>query len=216
MTSVIPVVTVDELKLNLENVTITAEAWESGNTTLAEQRVILSLLMQVQPEKVFEFGTFNGRTTVNMAANCPNAVIYTLDLCGRTPSLPLEANDNLFITESPGARFHGFGKNIVQLCGDSALVALDVFYGKMDFVFVDGAHSVDYTLNDSLKALEMVSNRGVIVWHDYGVWRGVTQALDTLYQQNPRLKTLKHILGEEISLAYWSANGKHADIKEPS
>src|SRR5271157_5902498 len=52
-----------------------------GNLTVDELAVVALLCQWLQPQTVFEFGTFNGRTTLNLAANTPpDAKVYTLDL----------------------------------------------------------------------------------------------------------------------------------------
>ena len=51
-----------------------------GNATMSEIVSINSLVAKRAP-KVFEIGTFDGRTSVNMIANAPkDAILYTLDL----------------------------------------------------------------------------------------------------------------------------------------
>ena len=45
----------------------------------------------------------------------------------------------------------------------------------------------------------MVCKGGVVVWHDYGIWEGVTKALEEM-EQRERLG-LTHIRG--TSLVYW-------------
>ena len=48
-----------------------------------------------------------------------------------------------------------------------------------DFVFIDGSHTYDYVMNDSMAALALLpSGGGIIAWHDYGAWPGVTEALN--------------------------------------
>src|SRR6188768_1735878 len=52
-----------------------------GNVSLYELFVINALVAQRAPLRIFEFGTFNGRTTLNLAANSPaDARVFTLDL----------------------------------------------------------------------------------------------------------------------------------------
>ena len=52
-----------------------------GNISLVEIAVISKLIRSRNPAVIFEIGTFDGRTTLNMAANSsPDAKIYTLDL----------------------------------------------------------------------------------------------------------------------------------------
>jgi len=53
-------------------------------------------------------------------------------------------------------------------------------YGRAGLVFVDGSHAYDYARKDSETAMRLVRPKGVVLWHDYGVWPGVTQALEEL------------------------------------
>ena len=49
------------------------------------------------------------------------------------------------------------------------------------------------------KSVELVEQGGVILWHDYGIWKGVTQALDEIEDENRF--GLKNISG--TSLVCW-------------
>ena len=54
---------------------------EGGNVTMLEVMVIASLAQRAEPPVAFEIGTFDGRTTLNIAANLkPPGKVYTLDL----------------------------------------------------------------------------------------------------------------------------------------
>jgi len=53
----------------------------SGGATLAELCVISYIVKTLAPETVFEFGTLEGRTTLNLALNSPNnCQVFTFDL----------------------------------------------------------------------------------------------------------------------------------------
>lgn len=69
----------------------------------------------------------------------------------------------------------------------------------MDFVFIDGSHSYEYVLNDSKQAIKMLRNgKGVILWHDYDEYAGVTRSLNKLYLENNKFKNLKRIKGTSL------------------
>ena len=51
-----------------------------GNMAPHELETVASIVATVKPKRIFEIGTFDGRTTLNMALNAPDAQIYTLDL----------------------------------------------------------------------------------------------------------------------------------------
>jgi len=181
--------------------------WVDGNISLLELTAIVKLLQQYRPMKIFEIGTFDGRTTLNLACNSPaKAVIYTLDLPKEQPHfiqpIPLTTDASFVGKASTGSRFHGTNceRKIFQLFGDSATFDFSPYENEMDFVFIDGAHAYDYTLNDSEKALKLLRNgRGIILWHDYSwVWAGVTKALSRLYATDKRFSGIKHIKGTSL------------------
>jgi predicted O-methyltransferase YrrM len=174
-----------------------------------ELALVNALIQKHKPKKIFEFGTFDGRTTLNMAAASPdNALVYTLDLPDTLEHplrLPLDKNDKSYIGAMHEKRFTGtpYEKKVVRLHGDSGRFDYAPFRNQMDFVFVDASHACRYVMNDSCEALELLRDgKGHIVWHDYARWPGVTRALNVLYLKNPGFARLKHIKG--TTLAYLS------------
>ena len=85
--------------------------------------------------------------------------------------------------------------------GDSATFDWSPHAGRAGIVFVDGSHAYDYARKDSETALRLVRPGGVVLWHDYGVWSGVTQALEEL--EAARGLGLVNIAG--TSLVFWRA-----------
>lgn len=183
-----------------------------GNISLLEILVINNLITNYRPDNIFEIGTFNGRTTINMAANSYDKTkIYTLDLPKiqmNDTFLPLDDSEKHYINKNvSGIIFLGtdFEQKIVQLKGDSALFDFSPFYNSMDFIFIDGSHSYEYVLNDSKISLKLLKNgSGIIIWHDYGSWRGVTRALDELYKTKLELRNIKHIEGTTLAIAIFN------------
>ena len=150
------------------------------NITEFELLTICSLLKDNRCNNVFEIGTFDGRTTRAMAMNLLSieGQVYTLNLPDQTEQVQLttDATDvRLASKVLSGERFlHTQEKNVIhQLWGDSASYDFSPYYGKMDMVFIDGAHSREYAANDTEAALKMIMHAGgIIVWHDahlYGV-----------------------------------------------
>ena len=73
-------------------------------------------------------------------------------------------------------------------------------------MFVDGSHAYDYACKDSETAFRLVKSGGLVIWHDYGVWPGVTRALEEL--EAAKALGLRHIQG--TSLVLWRAPGAGA------
>lgn len=191
-----------------------------GNVSTLELAVINSLVRGRRPEAIFEIGTFDGRTTLNLAANAPpNARVLTLDLPAELAdgtAFELDENDRVYIQKpEPGARFKGnpLSQRIVQLRGDSATFDYTQFLGQMELVFVDGSHSYAYVLNDSHMAMRLLGQRGIIIWHDYGCdCEGVTRALNELFGSRAEFKNLKHIRGTRLAYLETDIGAASADV----
>lgn len=179
-----------------------------GNVTLEELLVLISAVAQRKPERLFEIGTFDGRSTLNLAANAgPDAKLWTLDLPQEQLAdarFAIDSRETRYVLKSvSGSRFADTveATKITQLYGDSATFDYSPYVGKMDFVFVDASHTYEYVMNDSRKALALIGRRnGVIFWHDYSAWDGVTRALNELYAGHPTFANLKWIEGTTLAI----------------
>lgn len=168
-----------------------------GNVTLLELLILAQLVASRQSEAVFEIGTFDGRTTLNFAANTRGRV-FTLDLPAAqvdATSLPLDPADASYISKpASGERFVGTpeAQRIIQLFGDSATFDFSPWHGGIDFVFIDGAHSKEYVISDTQRALRLLRPAGgIIAWHDYdSVWSGVTEALHEIAREGLPLRRI--------------------------
>jgi len=175
---------------------------EIGNLTTDELAAMALICQWLKPSVVFEFGTFNGRTTLNLAVNTPeDTKIYTLDLAdpGATQHTLDQVDVDLHLRNASGNYFRHtpVGGKIEQLWGDSALFDEADFRGKVDLILVDAAHSYDYVRSDTTKALAMLRTGGVILWHDYCVWYpGVYEYLHEILPTY----SLKHIEGTHFAV----------------
>jgi predicted O-methyltransferase YrrM len=179
-----------------------------GNVTERELITICRLIRAAQPAKLFEIGTFDGRTTLNMVVNAaPGATIHTLDLPQSeisSAASPIHAHEIIYADKPrSGERYRGTDaeSSIVQLYGDSGTFDFAKYYGTIDFVFIDGSHTFDYVVNDSLHALRMLKLAGgIIVWHDYGRWDGVTAALNQLRRKRPDFHGIVSVAGTTLAV----------------
>lgn len=191
---------------------IDRDAPVDGNVSPYEIDVIAALVNAHQPAVLFEIGTFDGRTSLNMAANAPRgATVYTLDLPAASLSsttFALELNEDAFVKKQrSGARFVDSKSryDIVQLLGDSATFDFSPYHGKVDFMFIDGSHAYAYVKSDTLNALKMVREGGIIIWHDFvragfTPFPGVPRALTEFYLTDARFRDLKQI--QHTSIVY--------------
>lgn len=202
----IPAVAIEKLVPANVEVRLRACNSEEGNMTLTELVSIAQLVSATKPKRLFEVGTFDGRTTLAMTDNAAvDAETFTLDLPAsgiEGTALRIEDHERHLIDKpESGARFRALPDvrdRIVQLWGDSAAYDYTKYEGSCDFVFIDGSHAYDYVISDSMVALRLLATRGTIVWHDYGEWPGVTRALNQLYASDARFSGLTAISGTTL------------------
>jgi hypothetical protein len=184
-----------------------------GGVSLAELAVLATAAASVQHgAEIIEIGTFDGRTTLNFALNAAaHLKIFTLDLPPDVATKFMHAPGERGYVDKPipGRHFRNAPSEwqrscarITQLLGDSATFDWSPHHGRAGLVFVDGSHAYDSVVADSNAALRLVANRGVIIWHDYGAWEGVTRALEEL--EATRHLGLRHVRG--TSLVMWRAD----------
>lgn len=148
-----------------------------GNISVEEVCKIALITKFLKPEKIFEFGTYNGMTTLQLALNAPkNCRIFTLDLPeGVLPKIPLGKIDTLVAKHfkdkfgsKTGSYFKGRKDvNITQILQDSATFDPAPFKNSIDLIFIDAAHDYENKRKDSENAFFMLKKGGVIIWHNY-------------------------------------------------
>jgi len=146
-------------------------------TRSMETHFLATLVKELAPQSIFEIGTYNGFTTLHLAVNSPPSCrIFTLDLPPDydAQKAGTDSYDDLLVIElsqkSINQRFykkHPLEGKITELYGDSATFDFSSYYGKMDIVFIDGNHSWRYVKSDTENAFKMLSDQGIIVWHDF-------------------------------------------------
>lgn len=199
----IPLTSVLDSKLDI---TLLEPLGDPGNVTLLELMVISFLARRARPQAVFEIGTFDGRTALNLAANLgPEGKVYTLDLPSAAldaTKFPLAVGERSFVAKaSSGAKFVNtpHAAKITQLYGDSAIFDFSAYENRMGLVFVDGSHTREYLQQDSQTALHLAADGAVILWHDYQQdWPGVIAGLNELYETNPAFSALRKIEGTTL------------------
>jgi len=198
---IIPLISIEEITENTIP-EIFLNEFEDGNISNYEIECICRIVKIFSPAAIFEIGTFNGRTSLNMAINIgTESKIYTLDLPQKFISktkLRIKSGEIKFINkEISGKQFIGtpYEKKIIQIYADSAKYNYSQYLNTIDLVFIDGSHSYEYVINDTKIALKLLRNgKGIIIWHDYG-WNEVVQALNEFYQKDRRFLGLKNIAG---------------------
>ena len=171
----------------------------SGNISFKELFILCLAVRIYKPRLLLEFGTFNGRTTLNLILNAEaGAKILTVDLPRSeidSTHLPLERKQNYKEVDELGyiglenkvfndsSINKNIKKKITQVWADTADFGIKTFNPKFDFAFVDASHSYENVLNDAVNVTtdRITTEKAVIFFHDYDGWPGVTKALNEFY-----------------------------------
>ncbi len=168
---------IETLELNM-----TVRFPKSYELPLYETFCISAIIHWLKPALAFEIGTHRGRTTQVIGEQTPTATrIYTLNL---SPERIFEGQyvDGAY-PHCIGEEFRSreIGSKITQLFGNSRTFDFSPFYGKADFIFIDGDHRYEGVASDTRNALLMVRPGGIILWDDYHAYEpGVVQCLNEL------------------------------------
>jgi hypothetical protein len=135
---------------------------ETGHDNHAEMLYVMAIAAHLRCKRIFEFGTFLGRTTFHLASACPDADVFTLDL-------PTDENPWRY-APFVGAYYEGTpaAGRIHSLRVDSRQFDTTEYARQMDLVWVDADHSYDGVRNDTEKAFQLLAPGGAIMWHDFG------------------------------------------------
>jgi hypothetical protein len=150
---------------------------------------LLRVVRWLQPERIFEIGTFQGVTTAHMALNS-DAEIFTLDLPRdlATQTNGYSAADLALLQsrEEIGKRYRALNSDgrVQQLFGDSRTFDYGPYQRSADLVLVDACHLFDYVMSDSENAFKLLGETGAILWHDFGSSIDVNRACKVLAQQH--------------------------------
>ena len=164
-----------------------AQLHDGGGTRLEELVYLAAVTRLLQPRRVFEIGTFRGRTTAIFALNAPHAEIITLDLPpDYTPGSDYIGTDANLVRTRKVAEFvshYGVQDRVLQIYADSMQFDPAPYIGTVQLAFIDGAHTYTHVKNDTEKIAAMMAADGIVLWHDYGgkgEFRGVTDHLHEL------------------------------------
>lgn len=198
---VYPEVLLSNLLDNSTSVQLLEIPAKSYNVSVTELLALAALTNQLDAQTIFEFGTADGRTTLNFAANIkPSGQVYTINL-------PLEQGNESRQDFAIGSCFKNRSESnrIKQLWGDTKTFDFSLYYNNCQIIFIDADHSDNAVWKDSQTALNLVDRKmGVIIWHD-ALCFGVQTALPRLIsEQNLPI----HLISGTNLAVLLFANGK--------
>lgn len=186
----LPETSLEAIVPNSENLTLELnnafDRTAGTSISLEELCCLLAIAKHLKPKRILEIGTWNGNTSLNLAANT-DATIVTMDLPpdfraeeDRVSLLYPKAKLNLTGRKELGRQFKGdrLGSRIHQVYGDSARIDWGQLEGPFGLIFIDGCHDYSYVQSDTKNALAHVENGGAICWHDYRMIADVSRVVD--------------------------------------
>lgn len=161
-----------------------------GCARFEEVLFIASIARHINPQFVFEIGTCEGRTTVNIAKNCPKLKkLYTLNLPPETDPIiewtPQDKNIYEQTKRQIGIKFKNFVflEKIQQILADSDGYNFEN-HAPVDLVLIDGGTQSESVLASSEKCWKILQPGGVLIWRAYNYADGVTLGVDTFCENN--------------------------------
>jgi predicted O-methyltransferase YrrM len=158
---------------------------ESSHANQVDLLYVAAIAKHRGCKRMFEFGTYQGRTTYHLTFASDNPRVFSLNL-------PPEKDPS--VARFLGSWFKGTDREkfITQILEDSRSFDPGPYEGQMDLVFVDADHSYEGVKNDTEKALRMLGPGGILLWHDFAAKSpGVVRYIKEFSQQRPVFR-LKH------------------------
>lgn len=143
-----------------------------ASISLIEAAALSALIHKINAKRIFEFGTYKGVSTTQLALNLPqDGMVFSLDLPEDHPAyslaIPKVAEQQIAAEKGKGILIpHDLVGKVTFLRSDSAKFDTTPYRESIDLIFVDEAHSYEYVKNDTVKGLEMLRPGGIIAWHD--------------------------------------------------
>ena len=139
-------------------------------------QLLYRLAQEFQPKNIIELGTCLGITTAYFGKAVADANIFTLEGCPQTASV---AKDNLAQLQLD---------NVLVVVGnfDDTLPQVIQNLTELDFVFVDGNHRKDATLNYFEWCLPKVHEKSVMIFDDIYWSEGMKEAWEEI-KKHPKV-----------------------------
>lgn len=168
----LPVVALEAIAQAATEFKVSRPSHWDGSMTITEISSLCHLVAARHPRKVLEMGSFRGLTTLNIAMNAPEAEIHTLDLPpGFNPADTTFENHDVNIIAARGSYYYEErqeASRVHQHYGDTATFDYGKIGKGVDLCLIDAAHSYEYVRNDTAKALPLMTEGSLMLWHDYG------------------------------------------------
>ena len=133
-------------------------------------QLIFRLAKYVKPGTVIELGTCLGITTSYLAKAAPRARVISIEGCPETASVAEENLSHLKV-QNVQLRVGNFDEILPGIINDQ---------DTLDFVFIDGNHRKDATLNYFRWCLPKLSKNGIMIFDDIYWSKGMKEAWEEI------------------------------------
>lgn len=161
------------------------QGWGSQDPGFAE------VIEQVRPSRILEMGTWKGASAIHMANLAPWSHVTCVDTwLGAEEFMhpPGDVERNLMRCNGQPMVYRQFLANVIlsglkgritPIVQTSAIACrwMHARNFKFDLIYIDGSHAYADVVQDIGMAGLLLSESGVIMGDDYGVWEGVTLAV---------------------------------------
>lgn len=171
-----------------------------------ELECVIALLRRLMPKTVLEFGVNTGRTAKAILNNIPSVQKYVgIDVpVGFIPEMKVQRNE---VPAHPGHMVQHDKRFSLLLpaSGSQSLMPKD-FDIRFDAVFIDGDHSYQGVMHDTMLSKGIIAEGGIIIWHDYHDL-GSVDVREALHDLAAGGDTIWHVDGTWLAFQrVWNSN----------
>ncbi len=169
-------------------------ASNSGGVNIKDQKLFFFLISFYKPKKILEIGTHLGHSLNSMACaknynNLKNTSIHTVDIYD-VNKINRYVNDSKVYSPKKILSENKVYNKIKFIKSGS-----DNFFNKnkinYDLIFIDGNHTINQVLKDTINSLNCLNKNGIIILHDYYEIRNIKDIFKKIYGPFFALKIIK-------------------------
>ena len=139
-------------------------------------RHIYSTLISLKPKTILEIGVYKGIRSyemINLASDFNSPIrYYGFDLFKKIPKkrIKSELSKQPLSKKEIGKKLNNFNNVKVELISGDTKISLKKFIRskkKIDFVFIDGGHSIKTIFSDWKNVKKIISKKSIVIFDDY-------------------------------------------------
>jgi predicted O-methyltransferase YrrM len=197
-----------------------------GDSGLYKLALVSGIAKLVKARRLLEIGTASGFMARHLVLNCgsdsrlwtidlpPDAISGTQFLLQQIDRDVVHGNTRHHDAAGWYADWSPQREQIVQVFSDSAAFDFSGVELPLDFAYIDGAHSYEYALIDSINVLTRMRASGVVVWDDYyHFFPGVIRAIGQVSSIVPVTRVTGTGLAVGVLPSDWCTTTQHSRVE---